>query len=403
MLRLIYYEIRKNFLQKTVLIGLALALFTNSLYLVVDYFYGMDNQKKIVTSHNVDSACYDYYLSLHKTYDGIITENKVRNSVKTYSDLYNKVEDGSYSRELQEGNATGYIYGDYYYMKTYIYEPLKYAATYTEVMKNVISRINDNISFYKKVNNQYQINNQEYLLHSYQNRTINTFYETGAWKYLFDYNFSDLLILLMLLLGIISIFTSEKLNGMDVLIQSNRLGKQNLYIGKYVAILIYTGSLSALFSLFNYIIVKGIYGLPGSSRPLYSIEEYQYTTLNGSLLSFYYLISLMKVIGFIVVAIIIGIISQRTNNIVKSFLISVIAMVGGLYISGYVQAEHMGKKLLSILSPFSLLKGNRIFLACNGVSVLGKFTLMGFVCIMFYILVLIVILFVNIWKGYQKH
>lgn len=388
MRRLIYFEMRKNFLKKNIFLVVLCVVLINILNWEWSFYYGMENETSLLTPYNVSSSCYQYYKEMHEKFDGYITIGKVKEINNRYEELYAEIEDGTYSREFSKDTATGYIFGDYYFFGNYIYSSMRYAATYAEEMGEKVKEIEDNIKFYEKVGNEYDTEKNKYLKQVYSNRKITSFYENTDWEYLFHYQFSDLLSLFVILLGVIPIYCNEKSNGMYFVLLSNREGRKNYYIGKFIAILIFVSFITILFGIINFFMADMLFSLQGGEQPLYSIQKYQYTPLNCSLLSFYIQLVGMKLLGYVVIAYLMGFISQKAKGIVSSYLGSVGIIIAGLFLSGFYQSEFSLFSFLSVLSPFTMLKGNGLYGQFLELNFAGIFLERGTACIIFQLFLL---------------
>ena len=124
------------------------------------------------------------------------------------------------------------------------------------------------------------------------------FYLYDGWESLLSYDFSDLLILLLLVLAVAPAFTCEKENGMILILFSCKRGRWPMLFSKCGSAVIFSWLITALFALFNLLIFGLLCGFEGWNSPLYAIESYRNTPFSGSVLMFYVLICGAKAIGF---------------------------------------------------------------------------------------------------------
>lgn len=402
MSRLIYFEIRKSYLCRNMVVFFAVLAFINIAYIFGEWRFGMKDQDAVVTPYNITANCYSYYCSMHNLYDGKITKEKVTALNKKYDALYNEIEDGTYSREYDAKRETGHVFGDYYYTEKYFYIPMKYSVMYSKNMESVLDEIGEKIEDYRQEGNQVNQQKYEYLYYAYSGRHIDSFYETSGWNYLYSYRFSDLLILILLLFGIIPMFCNEKMNGMYYVILSNPKGKQDYNICKFISILIYSFVISILFQGVNFLCITNLFHLQGGNRPLYCIQEYQYTNLNCNLITFYFFISGLKILGFMVVGGIMGGVSRIMKGIVSSYLCNLAFILIGLYCSGFVEAEEKGNQLLAIISPITILKGNQLYSKVLDYSIGNHYFIRGNICILIQVGILLVLLGISIGKTIRR-
>ena len=157
-----------------------------------------------------------------------------------------------------------------------------------------------------------------YILHHYTGRAIPEFYLYDGWEALLSYDFSDLLILLLLILAVAPTFTREKENGMTFILSSCKRGRWPLLISKCGAGVIFAWILTILFALLNLLVFGLLCGFEGWGSPLYAIESYQYTPFSGSILLFYGLICGLKAIGFSVTALLLIFLSACISKITST-------------------------------------------------------------------------------------
>ena len=133
---------------------------------------------------------------------GPITEETVRFLTSEYQRLDALTADGTYSREPQEETYSGYIFGDYYLLHSYFYPHMEYSVKYSSDMEEILAQAKENMTFYQESGNTAGAAENAYILHHYAGRTIPAFYLYDGWEALLSYDFSDLLILLLLILAV---------------------------------------------------------------------------------------------------------------------------------------------------------------------------------------------------------
>lgn len=131
--------------------------------------------------------------------------------------------------------------------------------------------------------------------------------------------------------------------------------------------------LELLFGIINYVVIHMQYGLSGTKMMLYSINEYRYTPLNISVIEFYLLEVLSKCIGFAIIAVILTMIARLIKNTYAAF----IAMIGYtsvfLYFSGFNSGITFVENVLTLISPFSLLKLGELATSLKEIKFCGHF------------------------------
>lgn len=156
-------------------------------------------------------------------------------------------------------------------------------------MNNVLAQAMENVDFYLHTGNTTDAARNSYILRHYANRSIPEFHLYDGWEALLSYDFSDLLILLLLVLTVSPIFTREKENEMTLILSSSKRGKWPLVASKCGVVVLLSVALTAMFALCNVLTFGLLCGFEGWNSPLYAIENYQYTPFSDSVLLFYLL------------------------------------------------------------------------------------------------------------------
>lgn len=383
MLQLLYFEIRKNYLRRFVIAAFLLFLIINVVFICSNYINGDYGSLAHFLAHTEENrSTIDFYNQMHNKLDGALTKEKANFVVDENTRLESKIKNGAYSRDYQPDSYTGYLWGDYVNFQTYFFRPVKYMALYAGNNQILVEKAIANIGFYKNYDNPYEVSKNEFIVKHYSNRSITSFYETKQWEKLFDYELSDFLILLLMILGLAPIFVKEKETNMLALITSNNYGRINLSYIKVVSSLIYISFLVLVFSCINLLVYGLLYGFGGLSLPQYAIEQYQYTPFNGSVLSFYLMLVLLKLIGAVSFGLMILLISSLSGRVIFPFLMSMLIFFVGMFLSGYMQSEVFSQILLAIISPFTLLQGNRLFMQLSGIDTGGRFSTIATLCVL---------------------
>ena len=403
MLQLIYFEIRKNYLRRFVIAAFLTFLLINVLYIYYNYINGDYGASAHFLARNGDNRSnLDFYAQMHNKLDGALTKEKANFVVDENNRLESKIKNGAFSRDYQPDSYTGYLWGDYVYFQTYFFRPVKYMALYATNSRILVEKAINNIAFYEKYNNSFEVSKNEFIVKHYSNRNITSFYETRQWGKLFDYDLSDFQIFLLMILGLAPLFVNEKETNMHALITSNTYGRISLSYIKAVSSLIYISFLVLVFSCINLFAFGLLYGFNGLDLPVYAIEQYQYTPFNGSVLSFYMMLVLFKLLGAASFGLMILFASSLSKRVIFPFIMSMLMFFGGMFLSGYMQSAVFSQVLWAIISPFTLLRGNRLFIQLYGMDTGGRFSTIATLCV-FVQGLLSVILFMLIRKRFVQN
>lgn len=391
MLRLVYYEIRKNYLRSYVLAAILLFLVLNACMIYRGYVSG-DGLMGYFMPHTRDTKVeWDFYHRMHRQLDGPLTVDKARYVSDEYERLSSLTADGTYNEQGQTDTYTGHIWNDYVMITKYFYEPMKYAASYEKEIEQVVVKAKNNVSFYQNYSNSYEQAKNKYIQDHYSGRKIPVFYDGKPWEMLFNYRFSDLLILLLMLLGLVPIYAHEKETKMDDLMMSSRRGKGNMGLAKVLSAFIYIACLLLMFSGVNVVTFAALYRLSGAGMPVYAIEAYQYTPVSLSVGGFYILLILLKMTGLAVAGLGLCLLSALFQRVIYPYLLGVLLFISGLYASGYLASIESGYMIWALVSPFSLLKGHELLIDLLGMNIGDTFVLRLTVCVILQLIISIVL------------
>lgn len=390
----LYFEFKKSFFNHSVLIGLIFLLVINIALIYMNYMNEDDTVFSYFTSDlDENQKSWDNYKTLYEKLAGLITAEKAKFVIKENDRLKAIIQDDAYSKEYQSDTYTGYYLRDFAVFNQFIYIPYRYASLYSVNSQAIVEEAKENVQFYKKYLNPYAVKRNEFICNNYVDRKIEAFYDMKPWEKLFSYRFSDLFILLIMLLGLLAIYINEKQTHMDKLLMTARNGRIAMLQIKILAVFLFIALLTIAFSICNLIVFNLLYGLKGHSLPLYAIEAYKDTPLNCSVLWFYILSAILKLLGFFAFGMQIIVLSSLFQHAVFPYALCCIALAGELHISGYLASVEPIKIFLSLLSPFTLVKGNLLYMKLLDLNSGDIYILRASACIIVQIIGIILMFF----------
>lgn len=290
---LIRYELSKIFCRRVLWIAFAAFLLINAFQLTQATPY-----------HGKSDPNYNYYAGRRLMYskvEGPFTNEKIDFVLDGWDTTYPSI------MSPQEGQQ---IPNDKYYTKTpyddfAVYDELKEEMQrqyeYNDSIKALKGYAQENLAYMGGLTDTYEGRRNQLILDTYGERTIHSFYDqTGLGAYL-KYDFSSLLVLLLLLLGISPIISSEKEAGMAPLLASSRFGRHKTIAAKIGAMALFTAFFAACFFLmdFLYYMVVAEFHVAGSA--LYTLIDFKYTPLTCTIWQYILLQWLAKWLGMIAV------------------------------------------------------------------------------------------------------
>ena len=400
-MRIILFEFRKNILRKSVILPIAILIVVNIIVIYAQHRFNNDAFSTEVTKYNSSPREWKYYKELHTQLDGEITEEKQDKVIQIYDNLKEKIDKGDYDTGYTKNAGTGYIFGDYSLIESNFYLPIKNLVSYSEKNNKLVNQAKDNIVFYKKAGNKYELTKNQYIVKKYQNRAIHNFYDTTGWKRLLSYNFSDIVLIIFLFLCVLPLFHQEWVCGMENIILTTKKGGKMYLTGKYISVITGMVMCTVIIAAINYLMFYFIYGLKGSGLPVYTLEEFQYSPYNLTMFQIYLVMIGLKCLALIVISTFLCLVANMIKNTMVSFVIFIGAVVGGLYCSGYVCSDSVQKVMIAIASPFSLFKCSDIFKSLYEMNVFGNFELRIYTCIFVQIVLEVILVLISCYR--HKH
>lgn len=331
------------------------------------------------------------YWKVHEKVQGELNNEKISFVINNYKKALKIVESGNFETKKEDPNTyTGYIYGDMNLFKK-VYDSMDYCYNYNKNMEDYIKFAEGNIEFFKEKSNTYEALKNKNIKATYSNRKISSFYDTDGFYNYFTYDFSSLLILMLIILGISPVFSKEKECEMDLLIKTSKKGKFKIINAKVVASFIYVILINLIFFLTDIITFSATFKLFGFSNKLYSIKEFIFTPLNISILNYSILYMILKIVGFLTITMLILVLSSLSSKSYLTFIFSATSIIV-LIFSSY----NYNNTFLNSLNPIFMLVNRNLFLNYEVIRIFNHPILTGMAYTVVNIaLILISILVVN--------
>lgn len=265
-MRIVKCELKKIFKNRVIFIALAVFLLLNIINIYRNY-----NIHK-----GVDDCVVTGQLYLREQLDGELTEDKqaliYQQAEKLSGLLYNE----KYANQTAPENdfITGYAFWDSQLWNTYR-DYIDKAQSFNENIEQKSAEALRKAEYYSGKNEYYEAENKLYY-NTYSGRKITGIYDTNGLSGYFGYSLSSVLSVIMLLLGVIPIFSSECECDMDTVLLTSKNGSRKTAFAKIIsALLLFSIELFSLNSInvrkyhiniFLGKIVKGFTGLNNTSE-----------------------------------------------------------------------------------------------------------------------------------------
>lgn len=350
-MNLVYLEARKGVLRRSVLLAIVFCLCLDVLKILQSYQSGAI--REVVGNTQGMQAGFS---EIYDKVKGPITQETAGFLVGEYRRLSQAVADGTYSRKPQDGTYSGYIFGDYYLIASYLYPQMSYCVRYHADMAACLEREANNLELYRAVGNAPMAAKSAYILDHYGNRSISSFYLTDCWESLLKDSTADALILLLLILGVSTSFTRERETGMEQLLASSHRGIWPTLASKCIVAVVYSVGLSALFACVNLSVYGGLFGFQGLNLPLYAIEACRATPFDGTIGQFFLLSWGMKAMGFASFSLVLLVLSASFRRSLIPCIFGAGTAAASLSLAQWAASPVWWKGALAALSPLSLTK-----------------------------------------------
>lgn len=312
-MKIIFYEMRKSWLKTATFIVLIILTVLNFIHI-----NDLSRTKYSLTYGDLGKA----YFRIYETVCGKIDEEKIAPFRARAKELENEVMDKTYSTEYQPDKFyTGYVFGDFMLFNVDIKPEITYCATYPNISNEIVAKAMESHTFYKNVENDFEIKKSAMIYNSYQDRSIPEYRATNWTKLFFRYDFSSLLCVVMLILGLSSSFSTEKESGMFQLITAAGQ-KSKTTASKICSSAVYCAFLSIWFTACDLIFLNDLLGVKGLDMPLYSAQMFEQTPFTFSFIGAIILWAGIRFLALFVLAMIMLLISKITPNTIISIVVN---------------------------------------------------------------------------------
>ncbi|MBQ2799128.1 MAG: ABC transporter permease [Ruminiclostridium sp.] len=263
------YEIKKYILKPSVILCLILFLLLN-IGKYFELFYHFDGGRAIVSGY---TALSEGESKLYEKYGGLITDEKIEMLKSELKTAEAKLKEYGIIEEPMEGFYTGYPYGDAELFKNTFIPAYEYAIFYFRYSNEISEAARQNAVYYAEFSD-YEVRKNTLISSLYKNRRVDYCVKGNGWSAFFDYKFSSLLVIFLLIFILSPLFSSERAGGFDRLIISS--GKRKAAIrSKLILALLLSFFLTIIFFFEDMLIIDAFSGLDCFNAPIYAVSEFQ--------------------------------------------------------------------------------------------------------------------------------
>ncbi len=315
-MRIFYYETRKSWLRISVLI--ALIIFT-ALNFIRIYPGSEDKRYRL-----------EKYTEVCEIYGGEWDNEKLDD----FNEKYTEVEDNFFGGQRSEpGIFTDTISNDYFVLNQ-IKKEIEYEYLYPNYVHSISGKAHENAELYAESGAEFEHRSSEMIEEIYADRTVPEFHGTNWASFLFRYDFSSLLCIILLILGMSASFSAENESGMMTQIAANGKVAKTL-LAKVTSAMVYCALLSVWFSFSDILFTHIFYTIDGIEMPIYSSELFQKTPYNITFADAFLLRMGIRFYSLFCLSVLIMLVSKFCSNTMTAMFSSFIVCIGLILLAGF--------------------------------------------------------------------
>ena len=314
-MKIFYYETRKSWLKLSVLITLIIFTALNFIRICPDAKTRYKLRK---------------YTEICEIYGGEWEAEKLGD----FNEKYNYINEKYLSGRLDEPGIFTDTVTDDEMLLSKIKKQIEYQYMYPNHVHSITGKAHENAELYAKTGAAFEQKSNELIEELYADRVVFEFHGTDWAKFLFSYDFSSLLCVILLILGTAASFSAENESGMMTLISANGKTAETL-IAKAASAMVYCAILSIWFSASDILFTYIFYTIDGVQMPIYTVELFQNTPYNITFLNAVFLRAGMRFIGLFCLSVLIMLTSKFCPNTMTAMFSGFIACIVLTLLAGF--------------------------------------------------------------------
>ncbi len=357
-MKIIGYEIRKNYLKRYLIV----IIFAFTLVNVIS-IYGYYETSHVFSTEKDDSWSKAFWDLYEENYKGEITIEKINRLMEIYSPLYQAcVVERTFNTEYDPDTFTGYEFGDYRMLDLGFVRPMEYAYTYREKALEIANNAKQNMIFFSSIDNVYQYRSSLKIASLYEGRQINNFYNTEMYDNLFSYDFSSFLILLTVIVAIVPVFVAEKETEMNLILSISKKGGKKTVRAKIASACFFVTGICIWFTITDFFAFAAFFGLTGLTNNLYALRDFMLTPLDITMWEYIIVSAGVKILGMQAVSAVILFISSLFKKALLPYVISLGALFSMMLADELATTKHF--------NPFDLIVNRELFRHTNLIRIM---------------------------------
>lgn len=325
--KLILFELKKLVHQRYLLFFIVLLLFVN----VVNIYFNYDllvTPKETMLTEDAVAETDVIKLQMDKDYMGDITAEKLAN-LQNHSNIALAISEGKSQESIELYFPLAYT--DMVYSKEIIDEMQRLYTYSDSIIKPLLNKNGEIKSQAETYGDTYGIRTANLIEKVYSKRDISEYYRINEFESLLTYHLSALFVLLLSVYCASNLFAGEKETQMLSLIKCSPRGKNSLFWAKLLSLAVFCIAVGVIFFSTDLLVFWVCRRPSGFLLPIYALESFTYTPININIISFFLLISFLKVLGAFIVGIAVIFFSVFFSKSYQAFVtgfLGVVALMG---------------------------------------------------------------------------
>lgn len=348
-MKLWYLELKKMFFTRHMLFLILIFFLVNGGRIILGSRYDLDAIMRRSEKKAGEFEAYEQALA------GEMTAEKAHKVKEGHEAYFAALGTGEYDKE---NNYYGLIYDLY-----------RYQYDYAKQMQEFTNRAKENAELFDRLGNRFDAEKNRQIAGIYENRFIRNFYDCRDFKFLFSYDFSTLLILLLALAGSFRLFYMEYQNGTQQFLLTSVNGKKYIAFIKLGAYFFFLFVLIVVFSLEDVLLHAVLFRLNGWLNPVYSIPDYQFCIFSGNMLSYYLFLWILRYMAILSISVFFAFVSFLIQHYVIPIFFNIFAVIFTILLS---ERSSFSFTFAMLLNPIRLMEPDGLARSYNSISLFGR-------------------------------
>lgn len=375
-MKLFYYELRKSFLRKHVIVLLILLSVLDVVKIGLDRYQGSIDSLYLEKKEQREA-----FEQLYKKTKGKFTDSTLQfitSEEKRLGEIYDK---RLYYSAPDEVTYCGNLYEDYRILEVYIAKEFHYMHEYETYSNEITALALDNIAYYEEKGNLLKVRENKFIADNYSNRSVKEFYRTNSiMGYLNNY-FSTILIIFMCFLGVAPVFGGEYDCKMYYILSTSKKGGLNSTLIKILSSLLFSWAVVLWFFVLDFAAYQIVFGFEGLNNPVWAIPEFKESFLNCNIQSFLLHGILLKLLAVISVSMVILFLSLLLKKMIYVSLAFLILLAGWYAAGNFISSLSRWKRILALWNPIALFRNLNLYQGFHYMEFGSRFILESTMCI----------------------